>query len=127
MGKHEKTAALRRPRQALREDAAQLCLIADNVPAMSVAYDEQLICVFASRRFAEFFGLTTETIVGRHLRVVIGEGPFREVKPYFDRVLAGRHTTYQRTRILETGERRDLEVELIPNMPRTAAFAACSP
>ena len=116
MGKHEKPASLRWPRHALREDAPQLCLIADNVPAMTVAYDQHLICVFANRRFAEFFGFTTETIVGRHLREVIGEGPYREVKPYFERVLAGRHTTYKRTRLLEGGERRYLEVELIPNI-----------
>jgi diguanylate cyclase (GGDEF)-like protein/PAS domain S-box-containing protein len=103
-------------RAGLREDAAHLRLIADNVPAMTVAYDERLICTFANRRFAEFFGLTTDTIVGRHLREIVGEGPYREVKPYFDRVLAGSRTTYKRTRVLANGERRFLEVELIPHV-----------
>ena len=62
-------------RAGLRDDAAQLRLIVDSVPAMSIAYDERLLCTFANRRFAEFFGLTPETIVGRHLRQVIGEEP----------------------------------------------------
>jgi len=101
-----------------RDDAAQLRLIADNIPVMSVAYDENLRCLFANRRFAEFFGLTTATIVGKHLREIIGEGPFQEVKPYFDRVLQGRRTTYKRTRVLDSGERSYLEVELIPHLDR---------
>jgi PAS domain S-box-containing protein len=111
-----KTTPLRARRPAASDDAAQLRLIADNVPAMTIAYDERLVCTFANRRFAEFFGLTTETIVGKHLREIIGEAPYREVKPYFDRVLAGERTTYKRTRILPNGERRYLEVELMPHI-----------
>ncbi len=103
-------------RAALREDAAHLRLIADNVPAMTIAYDERLICTFANRRFAEFFGFTTESIVGRHLREIIGEAPYREVLPAFERVLAGERSTYTRTRVLANGERRYLEVELIPHV-----------
>jgi diguanylate cyclase (GGDEF)-like protein/PAS domain S-box-containing protein len=103
-------------RSALREDAAHLRLIADNVPAMTIAYDERLVCTFANRRFAEFFGFTTESIVGRHLREIIGEAPYREVLPAFERVLAGERTTYTRTRVLANGERRYLAVELIPHV-----------
>ena len=112
MPRRGKRTKVRRP----REDAAQLRLIVDNLPAMSIAYDENLCCLFANRRFAEFFGLTTASIVGRHLREIVGEGPYQEIKPHFDQVLAGRRTTYQRTRILDGGERRHLEVELIPHL-----------
>ena len=106
----------RKGRVALADDAAQLRLIADNVPAMSIAYDERLLCTFANRRFAEFFGLTTATIVGRHLREIVGEKAYEEVKPYFDRVLVGERTTYKRIRTMPNGERRFLEVELIPHI-----------
>ncbi len=99
-----------------RDDAAQLRLIADNIPAMSVAYDETLHCLFANRRFAEFFGLTTASIVGKHLREIIGEAAFHEVKPHFDRVLRGERAAYARTRVLDNGERRHLEVELLPHL-----------
>ncbi len=100
----------------LREDAAQLRLIADSVPAMSIAYDKHLRCLFANQRFAEFFGLTTTNIVGKHLREIIGEGPYQEVKAPFDQVLAGQRATYKRTRVLDSGELRSLEVELIPHL-----------
>ena len=99
----------------LPDDAAQLRFFA-NMPVMSVAYDENLRCLFASRRFAESFSLTPGSVVGKHLREIIGEGPFQEVKPYFDRVLEGHQATYKRTRILDSGERRYLEVELVPDL-----------
>jgi diguanylate cyclase (GGDEF)-like protein/PAS domain S-box-containing protein len=98
------------------DDAAQLRLIIDNIPAMSIAYDERLHCLFANRRFAEYFGFTTTSIVGRHLRELIGEDAYREVKPHFDRVLRGERTTYRRTRVLDSGEQRFLEVELTPHL-----------
>ena len=116
MARRDNELRLRRGHGAPADDAAQLRLIADNVPAMSVAYDERLLCTFANRRFAEFFGFTTATIVGRHLREVVGEDAYREVKPHFDRVLAGERTTYKRIRRLPDGERRFLEVELIPHV-----------
>jgi diguanylate cyclase (GGDEF)-like protein/PAS domain S-box-containing protein len=106
----------RRAQGKPRGNAAQLRLIADSLPAMSIAYDENLRCLFANRRFAEFFSLTSASIVGKHLREIIGEGPYQEVKPYFDRVLEGHRATYKRTRALDNGELRHLEVELIPHI-----------
>ncbi len=100
------------------DNAAQLRFIIDNIPAMSVAYDENLRCLFANRRFAERFGHTPASIVGRHLREIIGEVPFQEVKQYFDQVLEGHPTSYKRTQVLDSGELRYLEVELIPHIGR---------
>lgn len=104
--------------EAPLDNAAQLRLIIDNIPAMSVAYDENLRCLFANKRFAERFGLSTVNIVGRHLREIIGEAAFLEVKRHFDRVLAGYPTSYKRTQMLASGELRHLEVELIPRIGR---------
>ena len=97
------------------DDAAQLRLIADNLPAMSIAYDENLRCLFANQRFAAFFGWDIRSIVGLHLSEVIGEAGYQEVKPYFDTVLAGQACRYERTRVLADGSQRFLEVELIPH------------
>src|SRR5690349_20039796 len=101
---------------AYREDPAQLRFIADSVPAMTVAYDEGLRCVFANRRYAEFFGFTTEKIVGRHLREIVGETVFEEISPYLAEVMRGHRTSYKRVRTLPDGEKRYLEVELIPHV-----------
>jgi PAS domain S-box-containing protein len=60
----------KRSEQALRESAEKLRLFADNVPAMTVSWDENVICRFANKVFAEFFGLAVEDIVGKHMREV---------------------------------------------------------
>ena len=98
-----------------RDEAAQLRFVAD-MPVLLIAYDTGLRCLFASRRLAEFFGLAAASIVGKHLREIIGEAPYQEVKPYFDRALEGHCTTYRRTRVLDSGELRELEVELAPEV-----------
>jgi diguanylate cyclase (GGDEF)-like protein/PAS domain S-box-containing protein len=99
-----------------REDATQLRLIVDSIPAMSIVYDEDLRCLFANRGFAEYFGFTTASILGRHVREVIGEAAYREVKPHFDRVLGGGRSSYQRAHALESGELRHIEVVLTPRL-----------
>ena len=83
---------------------------------MMIAFDARLVCTFANRRYAQFFRLTTETIVGRHVRDIVGEAAWREIRPYFEQVLGGRRTTYGRVHVFPNGERRDLEVELIPHL-----------
>ncbi len=107
---------IKQAEQALRESAAQLRLFADSVPAMSIVYDEKLRCLFANKRFAEYFGLTTGSIVGKHLREIVGEEAYREIKVHFDRVLQGYPTGYERTRRLPDGECRHLDVKLIPHI-----------
>lgn len=111
MGKTERLA-----QEQSRDDAAQLRLIVDNMPAMSIAYDTNLRCLFANRRFAEFFGFAGDSIVGKHLREIIGEGPYREVKPYFETALDGHCATYRRTCILDGGEPRYVEANLVPHI-----------
>jgi len=102
--------------QALRESAEKLRLFADNVPAMTISYDENLRCRFANKAFAEFFGFTVENILGKHLREVVGEEAYREIEGHFVQVLQGHPVTYQRTRKLANGESRYLEVKLLPHI-----------
>ena len=105
----------RNAERALRESVTQLRIFADNVPAMAISYDNQLRCRFVNKRFAEYFGFTTESIIGKHLSDVVGDVAYSEIKGYFDRVLAGHPTNYQRVRTLDNGDLRDLEVKLIPH------------
>ena len=64
--------ARKRAEQALRQSAEELRLFADNVPAMAVSFDENLRCVFANKRYADFFGFAAADIVGKHPREIVG-------------------------------------------------------
>ena len=115
----------KRSEQALRESAEKLRAFADNVPVMTVSWDENLKCRFANKPFAEFFGFTVESILGKHLRDVVGEAAYREIDPHFVRVLQGQPVTYERTRRLPGGESRYLEIKLLPHVGEQGKILGC--
>jgi diguanylate cyclase (GGDEF)-like protein/PAS domain S-box-containing protein len=115
----------KRTEQALRDGAEKLRLFADNVPAMTVLWDENLRCRFASKVFAEFYGLAVDDIVGKHLREILGEEVFRETEGHAAQVLQGYPVTFQRTRKLQNGESRFLEIKLLPHIGDQKKVLGC--
>jgi len=103
-------------RRKARTIAEELRLFTDNVPAMTVSYDQHLHCRFVNRRFAEFFGLTVDMVLGRHLRELVGAAVFSEIEGYYAQVLKGQPVTYSRTHQLPGGEIRHLEIKLLPHI-----------
>jgi diguanylate cyclase (GGDEF)-like protein/PAS domain S-box-containing protein len=115
----------KRAELAFRESAHSLRLFADNIPAMTESWDKQLRCRFANRAFAEFFGLSVEDILGRHLREVLGEAVFREIEGHFALALLGHPIVYERTRILADGQVRYLQVKLLPDKDDEGTILGC--
>lgn len=111
--------------QALRDSAEKLRLFADNVPVMTVSWDENLRCRFANKVFTEFFGVAVEDIIGKHVREVLGEDVYREIEGYFVQVLQGQAVTYERTRKLDNGEIRYLEIKLLPHIGEHGKVLGC--
>jgi len=105
-----------RLRQKLRENVENLRVFADNIPAMTVSWDESLRCRLANRVFSEFFGLAPDAIVGQHVRTVLGEEMYRELEGHFAQVLQGYPVTYGSVRRLPNGESRYLEVRVVPHI-----------
>ena len=117
--------ARRRAEQALRESAEKLRQFTDNVPVMTVSYDQHLRCQFVNKRFAEFFGLTVEDALGKHLSDIVGQEAYREIEGYFARVLQGHPTTYQRVRTMPSGEPRHIEAKLMPHTGERGQSLGC--
>jgi diguanylate cyclase (GGDEF)-like protein/PAS domain S-box-containing protein len=115
----------KRAEHNLRESAEKLRLFADNVPAMTVSWDENLRCRFANKVFIEFFGLDAAKVIGKHVREVLGEDVWGEIEGHFAQVLQGRPVTYQRTRKLADGECRYIEVRLLPHIGEQAKVLGC--
>lgn len=112
-------------RRKSRARAQELRLFTDNVPAMTVSYDENLRCRFVNRRFAEFFGLSVETALGLHLRDVVGQETFASIQSYYEDVLRGNPVTYHRTHRLPNGESCYLEIKLLPHIAKNGRCLGC--
>ena len=117
--------ARKRSEQALRDSAEKLRLFADNVPAMTVSWDENLHCRFANKMFAGFFGLAVADIIGKHAREVLGEEVYREIEGHFAQVLQGHPVTYRRIRKPQNGESRHLEIKLLPHIGDQGKVLGC--
>jgi diguanylate cyclase (GGDEF)-like protein/PAS domain S-box-containing protein len=109
---------LRRAREALRSSEEQLRLITENVPAMIVYYDRNLVCRFANSQYAAFFGFTVFDVLGKHLSEVIGAEAFARTAVQFQRVLDGESITYEREHRDHQGRTRCIRVAFAPECDR---------
>ncbi|MBE0626203.1 MAG: diguanylate cyclase [Burkholderiales bacterium] len=111
--------------QALRDSVEQMRMFTDNVPSMTVSWDENLRCLFANKRFAEFYGLEVGDLPGMHVREVIGEHAFRDVEDHFALVLRGHPDAYQRLHKFANGSSRYIEVKLLPHVAEDGGILGC--
>ena len=118
-------AIIRRAAGVIRAQSAEVRQFAENVPAMAISLDENLRCRFANKGYCDFFGFEQSDIVGRHLREIVGEEAYREIEGHFVRVLQGHSVTYERTRKLQNGEFRYLEVKLLPHFGDQGRILGC--
>jgi diguanylate cyclase (GGDEF)-like protein/PAS domain S-box-containing protein len=115
----------KRLEETVRASAQELRLFADNVPAMTASWDQSQRCRFANKMYSEFYGLTSENILGKHVREVAGEDVYPEIEPHFEQALQGLAVTYKRTRKLANGEARYLTVKLLPHVGDKGQVLGC--
>ncbi len=103
-----------------------LRLLADSVPALIAYYEAAtLTCRFANSRYAETFGWTRESIVGRTFIEVIGEEATRRIQPHVDRVLQQNlPAAYERELNTRSGLRY-IEVNLLPHEGEGGRVIGC--
>jgi diguanylate cyclase (GGDEF)-like protein/PAS domain S-box-containing protein len=99
-------------------EAARFKLLADYLPAWIALYDSKTqICLFANRGYAEAFGLTEQSILGRTFGEIIGPDAEARIQPAVDKVLSERvAVTYELELPAADGTPRWIEVHLIPQL-----------
>lgn len=111
--------------KALRNREAELRLLTDNVPAMILYVDRKMHCIFANKRYADFFGFTVADLVGKPLRQIVGNTAFPAVKAHFNKTLEGHPVTYERNVQLKSGEQRYIEVKIVPRSTDQVQIPGC--
>jgi diguanylate cyclase (GGDEF)-like protein/PAS domain S-box-containing protein len=117
--------ARKRFEEALRESAQQLRVFADNIPAMTVSWDENLRCTFANKVFTAFFDPPGADVIGKHAREVFGKTMYDEMHHHFLQVLRGLPVTYQSVGRLHHGIPRYLEFKLLPHVGDHGKVLGC--
>lgn len=106
------------PAQRPADEDAMLRLIADTAPAMLAYFDaNSQTCRFANARYAEHFGFTPQSIVGRHVRDIVGEQVWGHIASDLN-PLATDHTQtvrYTRQTPDAQGQVRHIETVLRPH------------
>jgi diguanylate cyclase (GGDEF)-like protein/PAS domain S-box-containing protein len=75
----------------MQDSDSILQLIADTTPALLAYFDAQTLrCRFANASYANYFGFTIHSIVGRTVQEIAGDAVWQEVRGYFPRVLVDR-------------------------------------
>jgi diguanylate cyclase (GGDEF)-like protein/PAS domain S-box-containing protein len=101
------------------EEAARFRLLADNVPVLIALYQrDDYRCLYANRRYAETFGHSVESVVGKTFSEIIGAQAAALIQPQVDEVVA-RGTPVSYERMLQTGGQPQwIEVTLVPHHNR---------
>ena len=85
----------KRTMREAKEGAAQVRLVADHVPAKISYVDRLLHYRFNNAAYGDWYGVDTATIVGRHVREVLGEATYQERLPYMVRALRGETVAFK--------------------------------
>jgi diguanylate cyclase (GGDEF)-like protein/PAS domain S-box-containing protein len=95
--------------------------IADSIPALIGYWNTELRCEFANDAYRAYSGLTTEQMIGRHFREVLGERLFAMNSPHAHAALTGEPQRFQRRIVNPDGKARYTEGQYLPDRDETGA------
>ena len=111
------------PRDYGGENAEELRLIANAVPALLSYLDVEARYVWCNEGYRRAFGYTAEQIRGKHVREVLGIAGWESVRPHLTRALSGEPVTFENRVLLQNGALYEGHVWFAPH--RDANGAVC--
>ncbi len=100
----------------LAERGAELRRVTDAVPMLISYVDQDYIYRFANGTYRDWFGVDPESMVGRHVRDVIGEAAYNDRRTSIARGLAGETLISETDMPHHEGGTRRLEVRYVPHI-----------
>lgn len=92
-------------------------LILDNIPALVAYWDKSERCQFANQAYVEWFGGTSEQLIGKSMLELLGPILYEKNKNYIQSALCGQRQDFERDLIYKTtGENRHTTAHYIPEI-----------
>jgi PAS domain S-box-containing protein len=85
----------KRGERALQQATEELQIVTDAMAAPVTRCSRAMKYLWVSKHYAEWIGRPVDDIVGRPIVEVIGTEAFEQLRPYFERVLAGEVVRYE--------------------------------
>ena len=103
---------------ALRTQTEQrIRLITDNLPALIAYITTDGVYSFVNRQFDKILGLDSSTMVGKHVRDVLGEKNYESLRPLAEAVFSGKPVTFE-VRLDTPKAARDFRANYLPDFDK---------
>ena len=99
--------------------------ITDTIPAHIAYFDGDWVFRYGNRRYAEWFGTTSDAMTGRTVAEVIGPEVFAKVEASVGRALAGEEVTYEYSMTRSCGEVLYARSTLLPDFGVDGRVVGC--
>src|SRR5262245_13780283 len=95
---------------------AELSFVTEHAAVLLAHCDRDTRYIFVNRSYAERFGATAESVLGKRIPDLIGEQAFRAIKPFVDRTLAGERVEFEIEVPYETLQPRFMHCIYVPDI-----------
>lgn len=102
--------------ERIRRSENQLRLVTNSAPALIAYIDHEQRYRFVNERYAEWFGIPTDEILGMKMRDVLGNHAFKVIKPMLLETLEGKPTSFQTRLHYKSAGSRYVQISYIPDI-----------
>jgi PAS domain S-box-containing protein len=107
----------RKSAAALADTQEQIELIVDTLPVLLAYIDVEQRYLYVNRFYADWYGLTREEIVGKHVRDVLHEATYQRALPPIEAALQGQRITYENDAAYDVqGQSRTVRATYVPHL-----------
>lgn len=108
---------------ASKENEQRLQLLIDSLPAYISYVDANQRFILVNRQYEQAFAMQREQVIGREMRVIVGETNYRRLLPYIGEVLSGRTVQFEVPLSLPDDSEKWLDNRFIPVTDRAGEVA----
>ncbi|MBD2113545.1 MULTISPECIES: PAS domain S-box protein [Cyanophyceae] len=106
----------KRIEESLRQRETELRLVTNSVPALIAFVDADQRYRFNNQGYEDWFSQSAKDLYGKHIREVVGDAAYEDVRPYVEQVLTGQQVTFERSIRFKDGNLRYLSATYVPRI-----------